>query len=117
MGIGAIYIKDVGVNGREIGINEASWVLLIVSWGLVDILIGLSHFEIRKGGILYLYRFSKWEEIKSYECGGEYDHTITLMFEEHFPFRRKQIMFIPAHHKGTVENLLAQNLPSKKINT
>lgn len=110
-------IVDILEAGGEIGINDISYSLILLSCGVLGIFFGLSHFEIREGGILYLDRFAKWKKIESYEWTGENDLFLTLRFRQRFPFFRTQSLPIPDFYKDTVKNLLARHLQGDKNNT
>jgi len=98
-----------------LGIKEVSRGLIWLFFGVGMFIQGLSHLEIREGGIFYLGNFFKWEKIESHVWEGENGLTLTI---------RRRILFggalglpIPANNKETVVNLLEQNLPSEKNST
>ena len=103
--------------GGVLGIKEVSISLFWLLFGVTFLVSGLSHFEIRECGILYFERFVNWEKIESYEWEGESGLTLTLRVRGRLSFLRTLSLPIPAIHKETVENLLAQNLPSDKSST
>ena len=75
-----LCISNLLEPGGEMGINDISLSLFLLSSGVLGIFWGLSHFEIREGGILYLERSVTWEKIESYEWTGENGLFLTLRF-------------------------------------
>ena len=91
--------------------TEIAFVYLGPFWlsiGITSFIAGLSHFEIREGGIIFLEFAKKWEQIKSYEWEGENGLTLIFRFRQRLPFFRTRSIPIPAHHRNSVDNLLAQ---------
>jgi hypothetical protein len=106
---------DVFERGSKTRINDVASCLFFLSFGVLFILWGRSHFELREGGILCLDRFIKWQQIKSYEWGGTKKLTLTLRFSRRFPFyRAPRSLRIPAHQKETAEKLLGRYLQLDK---
>lgn len=94
--------------GSEVEISFVYQGPFWLSIGITSFLVGLSHFELREGGVFYLDIAKKWERIESYEWEGENGLTLILKFRQRLPFFRTRSMPIPAHHKNKVDNLLAQ---------
>ena len=114
--IGSVVTSFLDAEG-VLGIKEVSFGLLWLFSGVVMFLQGLSHLEIRKGGIFYLGNFFKWEKIESHVWEGENGLTLTLLVRKLLPFGRTLSLPIPANHKEAVENLLERYVPSEKNST
>jgi hypothetical protein len=112
---GILEIFEAFDPGGKSRMNVASSCLFLLSCGVLFSLWGRSRSEIREGGILYLDRFIKWQQIKSYEWEGKNNLTLTLRFRRRFPFYRSRSLPIPAFHKETTEKLLERYLQSDKI--
>jgi len=101
----------------EIEIKDFSSSFLFLSFAIFALLSGLTHVEIREGGILFFFRFIKWRQIEFYEWEGENGLTLTLRLRQRFTFFRTLSLPIRVPHKDTAEDLMTRYLQKDKIST
>jgi hypothetical protein len=112
--LGIMDLVELFEPGSGIGIRDVFEGLFFLSYGVLMLVWGLSHFEIRESGILILDRFVNWKQIKSYEWEGKNGFTLTLRIRQRFPLFPTRSLVVPALHKDTVENLLEKYLQGDK---
>ena len=97
----------------NLGAKDVSQLLASISVGVLFLLTGLSHAQIRERGLFYLDRFVKCMRVDSYAWEGDQGLTLTFQMQGRLSFFRHLSVSIPETHKDSVEDLLAQNLPGK----
>ncbi len=108
--------------GRLLGTEDAmgvdiSQLLFGISLGVLFLVLGLSHVEIRERGIFYSDRFVKWVRVESYAWEGEGGLTLTLEVQGRLSVFRHLSLPVPSIHKEAIEDLLARNLSGNKGTT